>query len=201
TAAIFGISKWRSSRTTISPSVTTPAVAPAEWTLSYWITLQPFKDGKPVRNPFTLPAEAKSFAPDDRIRVNVLNPHSGYLYIINEGPATGAPEYNVVFPTPTANNGVSLLPSGQTVEIPKDSWLRFDTQQGAEKLWLVFSESLLPELESIKEFAGPRTGGLITDAALNKSIKVFLDTHSTTEPEIENSHGRTNLKVTGKLLV
>ena len=198
TAAIFGVNIWRSSRTTISPSATTPPVATAERTLSYWITLQPFKDGKAYR-PYDLPNEFK-FEAHDRIRVNVSSPQSGYLYILNEGPEAGAVEYNVVFPTPTANNGVSLLPAGQVVEIPKDSWLRFDTQKGVEKLWLVFSENWLPELESIKQFAGTKTGGLITDAALNKSIKAFLDAHSASDPVTER-RGHTTLKVTGKILV
>lgn len=198
TAAIFGVNMWRSSSTTTSPSVTTPPVATAERTLSYWITLQPFKDGKAYR-PYDLPSEFK-FEADDRIRVHVSSSQSGYLYILNEGPESEVTEYNVVFPTPTANNGVSLLPAGQIVDIPKDSWLRFDTQKGVEKLWLVFSENWLPELESIKQFAGTKTGGLITDAALNKSIKTFLDTHSNIDP-ISERRGRTTLKVTGQILV
>lgn len=199
TAAIFAVNIWRSSRKTISPSATTPPVATAERTLSYWITLQPFKDGKPTRSSYDLPNEFK-FEADDRIRVNVSSLQPGYLYILNEGPEVGVPEYNVVFPTPTANNGVSLLPAGQVVEIPKDSWLRFDTQKGVERLWLIFSEDSLPELESTKQFAGTKTGGLITDAALNKSIKSFLDAHSGSDPVTER-RGHTTLKVTGKILV
>ena len=200
TATIFAVNIWRRSRATISPPVTTPAAAPAERTLTYWITVQKFKNKKPHQDPFTLAGEI-NFETNYHIRVNVRSPQQGYLYILNEGPASGAPEYNVVFPTPTANNGASLVPASEMIQIPKDSWLRFDTQQGVEKLWLVFSESSLAELEPVKQFAGTQTGGLITDAALNKSIKFLLDTHSTHKPDVEKGESLTTLKTASNLLV
>jgi hypothetical protein len=199
TAAIFAVNIWRSSRSATSRSVTTPAVAPVERTLTYWITVQKFKDGNPYQDPFTLAGEI-NFEADYRIRVNVRSPQPGYLYILNEGPASGAPEYNIVFPTPTANNGSSLLPASDMVQIPQKSWLKFDTQQGVEKLWLVFSENPLPELDSLKQFASVETGGLITDPLRNKSIKDFLET-PTSNPKVEKGATLTTVKAAGQLLV
>ena len=199
TVAIFAVNIWRSSRRTNSPSVTTPAVAPVERTLTYWITVQKFKNKKPYQEPFTLAGEI-NFEADYRIRVNVRSPQQGYLYILNEGPASGAPEYNIVFPTPTANKGSSLLPSSEMLLIPEESWLKFDTQQGVEKLWLVFSENALPEFDSLKQFAGTETGGLITDPSRNKSIKDFLDSQ-TSKPEVEKGATLTTVKASGQLLV
>ncbi|HYV82824.1 MAG TPA: DUF4384 domain-containing protein, partial [Pyrinomonadaceae bacterium] len=199
-AAIFGINIWRSSHRTASPPVTTPQTAPAQRTLTYWLTVQKFKGNKPSQDPFTLAGEI-NFEANYRIRVNVRTTQSGYLYILNEGPASGSPEYNVVFPTPTANNGASLVPAGETVLIPKTSWLRFDTQQGVEKLWLVFSEDELTELEPVKQFASVQTGGLITDPALNKSIRDLLDKNSATKPAVEKGESLTTLKASGKLLI
>jgi len=198
-AAIFGVTLWKSSHKTTSPLVTTPE-APAERTLTYWITVQKFKNNNPYQDPFTLAGEI-NFEANYHIRVNVRSPQSGYLYILNEGPASGSPEYNVVFPTSTANNGASLVPAGETVVIPKTSWLRFDKQQGVEKLWLVFSEDVLTELEPVKQFASIETGGLITDPALNKSIKDLLDKHSSIKPEVEKGESLTTLKAGGKLLI
>jgi serine/threonine protein kinase len=200
TAAIIGINVWRSSQSRISPFVMTPAVAPAERTLTYWITVQKFKNKKPYEAPFTLAGEI-NFEANYQLRVNVRSPQPGYLYILNEGPTAGTPEYNVVFPTPTANNGSSLVPASEVIVIPKESWLRFDTQQGVEKLWLVFSEDSLPELESVKQFAGTKTGGLITDPALNKSIRDFLNAHSTTKPAVEKGESLTTLKASNHVLV
>jgi hypothetical protein len=162
--------------------------------------VQKFKNNNPYQDPFTLAGEI-NFEANYHIRVNVRSPQSGYLYILNEGPASGSPEYNVVFPTSTANNGASLVPAGETVVIPKTSWLRFDKQQGVEKLWLVFSEDVLTELEPVKQFASIETGGLITDPALNKSIKDLLDKHSSIKPEVEKGESLTTLKAGGKLLI
>jgi hypothetical protein len=200
TAAIFGLSKWRSSRAryVAEPSAIAPAT---ERTLTYWITVQKFRDKKPFQEPFTIPGEM-IFEEDYQIRLSFSSPQRGRLYILNEGPAaTTAPEFNVVFPSPTTNKGSSLIAAGQVTQIPEQSWLRFDAQQGTEKLWLVFSEDVVPELESLKEFAGPKTQGLITDPARNKVVQDFLKTHSETKPAVEKGERLTTLKTPGNLLV
>jgi serine/threonine protein kinase len=203
TAAIFGINKWRASRARSNVSAAQPvATAPViERTLTYWITVQKFRDKKPFRDPFTIPGEM-IFEEDYRIRLNFSSPQAGYLYILNEGPTeTSTPEYNVVFPSPTANKGSSLIAAGQVTVIPEPSWLEFDAQQGTEKLWLIFSEDAVAELESLKEFANRQTQGLITNPARNKAVQNFLDTHSAVKPVVEKGERLTTLKNPGKLLV
>ena len=202
TAGIFGISKWRSSRARTNVSVAPVAAVPVvERTLTYWITVQKFRDKKPFQDPFTIPGEM-IFEEDYQIRLSFSSPQKGYLYILNEGPtATSAPEYNVVFPSPTANNGSSVISAGQVAQVPEPSWLKFDAQQGTEKLWLVFSEDVVPELESLKEFANRKTQGLITDPARNKLVQTFLNTHSAISPAVEKGERLTTLKSPGKLLV
>ena len=203
TAAIFGVSKWRASRARSSAPVTPPtATAPvSERTLTYWITVQKFRDKKPFQVPFTIPREM-IFEEDYQIRLSFSSPQAGHLYILNEGPvATSAPEFNVVFPSSTANNGSSLINAGQVTQIPEQSWLKFDAQQGTEKLWLIFSEDVVPELESLKEFASRQTQGLITDPAANKVVQDFLNTHSESKPVIEKGERLTTLKSPGKLLI
>ena len=163
--------------------------------------MQKFRDKKPFQDPFTIPREM-IFEEDYQIRLSFSSPQKGYLYILNEGPvATSAPEFNVVFPSSTANKGSSLIAAGQLTQIPDRSWLKFDAQQGTEKLWLIFSEDVVPELESLKEFASPQTQGLITDPAANKVVQNFLNTHSETRPSVEPGERLTTLKSPGKLLV
>jgi hypothetical protein len=130
------------------------------------------------------------------------SPQAGHLYILNEGPTpSAAPEFNVVFPSSTANQGSSLIAAQQVTQIPGQSWLRFDAQQGTEKLWLVFSEDAVPELEAVKEFAGPQTQGLIADPARNKAVQQFLTTHSETKATVDKGERLTTLNSSGKLLV
>lgn len=73
----------------------------------------------------------------------------------------------MLFPSSTANDGLSYLAENQRVEIPQQSWFQFDAEQGTEKLWLVFSANAVPQLEAVKQFANPKDRGLINDAGMN----------------------------------
>ncbi len=202
TATIFGINMWRSARErakVVTPAAPVP-VTSGERTVTYWITVQKFKGGKPYQNPFPLAGEI-NFEPTYQIRVNVRSPQAGHLYILSEGPASTQPEFVVLFPSTTANEGSSLLTATQTVQIPEKSWFQFDQQQGTEKLWLVFSADPVPELESVKQYANRQTKGLIPNAAENKSVQNFLTEHSASKPDSERSERVTTLKTPGNLLV
>ena len=205
TIAIVAFSIWRSSRARPTVvDVTAPVASVAavpERVLTYWITVRKFREGK-YQNPFIVAGEI-NFEARDEIRVSVRSPQNGYLYVLNEGPPedTDEAKYVLVFPSPTANAGASLLTAGQEVLIPEKSWLRFDAQQGVERLWLVFTEEAVPELESVKELVNPRTRGRITDATRNKAIEDFLATHSTVKPALEKGDRLTTLKTPGKFLL
>ena len=200
TGTIFGINLWRSWRVR---SAIAPAAAPvAQRSLTYWITVQKFRGGKPFENPFTQPGEML-FEADYQIRVNIRSLQAGYLYVLNEGPSTASavPEFNAVFPSSTANKGSSFVNADQIVQIPEQSWLKFDRQEGTEKLWLVFSHDPLPDLERTREFAGRQTQGQVTDPSLNKSVQTFLTNHSDPKPEIEKGDTLTTVKSTGNIIV
>ncbi len=199
--AVFVINVWRSSR---ARPVASAAVAVAERSLSYWVTVQKYKDKKPYKDPFPLAADM-NFEPDYHIRLNVRSPQSGYLYILNEGPphGNGAPQFVVLFPSPTANKGSGLVPENREVQIPGESWITFDKEQGTERLWLVFSANPVGELDAVKAFANSKDGGLISDLALNTRVQEFLKTHSATKPTIGKSDEQkeTTLLIPGDVLV
>jgi len=201
TAAIFAVNIWRSSRQ--HPAVVTPVPASIEErTLTYWITVQKYKDGKPYQPPFPLAAEI-NFEASYQIRVHVSSPQTGHLYIFNEGPPTESKqtEFVVVFPSTTANNNSSLIDAGQVVQIPEKTWLEFDKQEGVETLWLVFSKDAVPELETARQYATPKTKNLISDAAQNRVVQNFLSTQSVSKPAYEKGKELSTLKIAGKLLV
>ncbi|HEX3248810.1 MAG TPA: protein kinase, partial [Pyrinomonadaceae bacterium] len=207
TAAIFGFNLWRRSRVqTYTIPITTTSAPPAAAavparTLTYWMTLQKFREGK-YQTPFTVAGEL-NFEPGDRVRLNVRSPQPGHLYILSEGPRKGSavPEFVFLFPSPTANKGSSLLAAEKAVQLPERTWWTFDKEQGVERLWLIFAEEAVPELENLKGFASTKTSGLVTDPVKNKSVEDLINTHSTTKPNAERGDEVTTVKSSDKVLV
>lgn len=201
TAGIFAVNMWRSARQRATVVTPVPATT-EERILTYWITVQKFKDGKRYEDPFPLANEI-NFEASYQIRVHVSSPQRGHLYIFNEGPPTKSAqtEFVVVFPSTTANNNSSLIDDGQVVQIPEKTWLQFDKQQGVETLWLVFSKDAVPELEAARQYATPKTKNLIADAGQNRVVENFLSSHSVPKPDYEKGKDLSTLKVSGKLLV
>jgi serine/threonine protein kinase len=202
TATILGINMWRSQKRTNITAASQPPAPVAERTLTYWITVQKFRNGQPYQKPFIQPGEM-IFEQDYQIRVHIRTPETGYLYIFNEGPPTASAttEYVVVFPSTTANNNSSLISAGQEVQVPQKTWLQFDQQQGVEKLWLVFSKDALAELESARQTASPESKNLITDVGQNKVVQDFLARNSARKPDVDKSTTLTTVKAPGNLLV
>jgi hypothetical protein len=189
------------------PNATGPApatVAAPERRLSYWMTVQKYRDGRPFENPFRLAGEI-NFEKDYRVKLNVGSPQSGYLYILNEGPSTseGSSSFVILFPSTTANDGLSRLAENQRIEIPEQSWFQFDSEQGTEKLWVIFSANAVPELEAVKQFATGKDQGLIKDARLNARVQEFLKAHSGARVAIEKDDElkQTSLRIPGTALV
>lgn len=194
---------WRNTRnpSAVPLDSTVPPAIPAR-TLTYSITVQKFRDGKPYQDPFELPGEI-NFEADYQIRLSIRSAQPGYLYVLNEGPPApdAATEYVIVFPSSTANNGVAFVGENQRVQIPEQSWLKFDKEQGVEKLWLVFAGAPVQKLEALKQYATVRTRGLITDPAQNASVKSFLDSFAGKQPTVEKSDTQTTLKTSQDVLV
>lgn len=202
-AGVLGFNAWRNSTRNVSVvAPVMPAAAAPERTLTYWITVQKFKDGNAYQDPFDISGEI-NFEADYQIRLSVRSPQAGYLYVLNEGPsrAGAATKYVVVFPSATANDGSGFVRADQRVQIPEETWLKFDKEQGVEKLWLVFSEHSIPDLDGIKVFASARTAGLITDAALNRAVNSFLISHAADKVTVERGEKHTLLKTPQNVLV
>ncbi len=199
--AIGGAMLWRRSG---SGPATTALVTPTQRTVSYWITVQKYRDGKPYQDPFRLRDDI-NFERDYRIRLHVTSSQSGRLYLLNESPAgtDQTPTFNVLFPSTTANQGSALLTENQQIQIPQESWFQFDAQQGTEKIWVVWAVKDVPEMEAIKGFANPRDRGVISSPGLRTTVNQFLKAHSTSTPAVERDQDKkeTVVKTKGEILV
>ncbi|HEY5073985.1 MAG TPA: serine/threonine-protein kinase [Pyrinomonadaceae bacterium] len=199
---IGGMMLWR--RATSTPVISNPAPA-VQRTISYWITVQKYRGGKPFQEPFRLRDDI-NFEKDYRIRLTLNCPESGRLYLLNEGPpAEGeeTPTFNLLFPSQTANNGSVLVKEKQQIQIPEQSWFQFDAEQGTEKIWLIWSEKDVPELEAVKGFANPKDRGAIASPGLRTAVDQFLKAHSSTAPSVERDQEKkeTVVRANGEILV
>ncbi len=203
-AGLIIAASWSRFRRSTGVGPTPASVVASERKLRYWMTVQKYRNGRPFEKPFRLAGEI-NFEKDYRVRLNVSSPQTGYLYILNEGPSgvEGASSFVVLFPSSTANDGLSYLAENQRVEIPQQSWITFDAEQGTEKLWLVFSANAVPELEAVKQFANRKDRGLINNAGLNTRVQEFLRGHSDAKATLEKDEElkQTSLRIAGPVLV
>jgi serine/threonine protein kinase len=200
-AGIFAVSIWRARRSgSAAPLSTTDPVVP-ERTVTYWITVQPFRNGK-YEQPYTLSGEV-NFEERDQIRVNLRSPQDGHFYIVNEAPRenSATSDYVVLFPSPKTNEGYSFIRANRELQFPDQTWLRFDEQQGVERLWLVFAEDPLPALEGLKGLVNVETRGHVTSDVQSKSIREFLEANSAVKLSVERSDTLTTIKGAAKILV
>ncbi|HSE24133.1 MAG TPA: serine/threonine-protein kinase [Pyrinomonadaceae bacterium] len=200
--ALAGWFVWNRSRSQ-SLVPTPPLVAPSR-DLTYSITLQKYRDNRAFEEPIQLAREIL-FERGYQLRLNLKSSQSGFLYVINEGPhqPNEAPEYVVLFPSPTSNRGSALLQENVNLQIPENSWFRLDSDKGTEKVWLIYAPNELSELEPVREFANPKTRGLIDNASVRDKVTSFLKSHSESKPIVEASDEKkeTTLRSRGDVLV
>jgi serine/threonine protein kinase len=207
-AAFAAISLWRvylSPQPIVRPEppplVVTPTIP--DRVLSYSITVQKYRDGKPYEAPFDL-AQEINFERDYRVRLNVSSPQAGYLYVINEGPPgpDGTSIYGVLFPRPRTNAGSPLLSANAPLQIP-EQWFQFDAMEGTEKLWFVWAEEAIPELEDLAAFVNPTDKGAITNPSRLGAVRELLSRHMADVVAVnrDETAKRTTVSGAGPLLV
>jgi hypothetical protein len=137
-----------------------------------------------------------------QIRFNIASPQTGYLYILNEGPALGSQQlsFNILYP---AQGQSAALGAGDSRQIPGRGWIVFDQQEGVEKLWMVWAERPVPELEAAKQFAQSQDQGAVQDPERATAVQRLLSSASAGAIVIERDEAgrRTIVRGRSKLLV
>lgn len=179
-----------------SPAASDPAVTKPSLSLNYSLTVQSYNDGR-YKNPFKLSGEML-FRNKDRVRLNIKSPQNGYLYILNESPKDeqGESSFNILFPSPTTNDGAARLLANQEIQIPQQSWFELDTKEGTELVWLVWSENAISELESAKRFANPSDRGKIKDAALIEFVESLLKKYQLNKENVARDDDKKESQIT-----
>lgn len=167
----------------------------SERSLAYSLTVQKMRDGKPFQDQFESSGQ-EIFENGWEFRINLSSPQDGYLYLLNEGPASGdATTYNVLFPESKTNGGSPRVTANQKLQT---AWMSFDDHQGTENFWLVWSASPVKELEAVTGAANDRDLGEIKDAAKAQTVRNFLKQHSSTKPEVTKDSAKKQSVVKAK---
>jgi serine/threonine-protein kinase len=171
-----------------------------ERSLAYSLTVQKMRDGKPFQDEFESSGK-EIFENGWKFRMKVENEPEGYLYLLNEGPASAnASTFNVLFPESKTNSGSPKVNANQKLQT---DWMRFDDNQGTEKFWLVWSASPVKELEAVRDAVNDRDLGEVKDAGKARAVRDFLAQHSSspTEATKDSAKKQTLVKGRGDLLV
>ena len=177
-----------------------PKNTAAERSLSYSLTVQKMRDGKPYQDQFDSSGQ-EIFENGWKFRMNLTSPLEGYLYLLNEGPASGdTTTYNVLFPEAKTNSGSPRVNANQKLQT---AWMRFDDHQGTEKFWIVWSSSPVKELEVVTDAVNDRDIGEIKDAAKARAVSDYLKAHSSLKPEVtkDSVNKQTSVKAKSDPLV
>jgi serine/threonine protein kinase len=172
------------------------AAAPAhpQQMLTYWLTVQKMRNGKPYEEPFESSGQ-EVFENGYGFRLNAAAPQPGYLYVFNEGAtASGDMSFTIIYPTPITNGGSATVEANQPIQT---NWNRFGGQAGTEEFWMVWSTTPVAELEAARDAAFKNEKGKITDAALLKTVREFLMKHSDPKPDVSKDRLKQQTMVRG----
>jgi serine/threonine protein kinase len=186
-----------------SPQTTSPSPVAPELTFNYSLTVRSDPEKYPNEAPYSIAGEVV-FRPNDQVHILLTSPQPGYLYIINESPATAGQDssFNTLFPTPTANKGSAQLAAGKTFRIPEhDLGFKVDEERGTEKLWLIWAAQEVTELEPLKKWINKQYAGEIKDPAEAKTVREFLAAHTTSKPQVTKDKTQTTVKINSDILV
>jgi serine/threonine protein kinase len=154
-----------------------------ERTLRFWVLAQKYVNKRPSGAPFKLFGSEMYFNSGDELQFYFASADPGYLYLLSPEQTAKGLQYNLLFPTPKANNASSSIGAGQTVATDRSF---FDAKTGEEKAWILWSESPVAELESeIARWKDANYLGEIRDEATIKRISELLEKGAKAELQVE----------------
>jgi serine/threonine protein kinase len=189
--AITGLAVWQGRRLG-SANPPAPAVASLpERNLSYSLTIQKYRDGKPYQTEFQSSGR-EIFEPQWRFKLNLTSPQGGFLYLLNQEPG-GA--YTLLFPLPSRKNGSAYIEANERLQT---QWYIFDDQPGTEMFRLVWAAQSVPELERFRELINPTYKGRISDPAQIQVVREFLEQHAASQFESIQDQQKRQTRVRGR---
>ena len=198
--AVAVLGTWYVIKSRTNETKNPPAPSGTERLLSYGLTVQKMRTGRPYQDMFESSGQ-EIFENGWKFRMHLNSPQPGYLYLLNEGPSSGgATTYNLLSAASSTNPNEQPVKANQKIET---AWMVFDEHQGTERFWIVWAAQPVPELDAVKGVINAKDKGEIGDADQAKAVKQFLEKHSSDKPEFQKDslNKQTNLKGKGDVLV
>lgn len=120
-----------------------PTPAPNH-TFTYFLTVQKMRNGKEYQEPYKSNGEEDIFESGDKFQLNITAPEPGYLYVFHEGSPENDAGFTMLFPRKDFNNGSAAIGANQLVQ---SEWITFRGPAGNENVWIVWSNSPVPQME------------------------------------------------------
>lgn len=195
--AVIAIASWalyqQKAPATVPPAATEQL---PERSFSYSLTVQKMRDGKVYQSPFQSSGR-DIYENGWRFWLNFNSQQSGYLYIINEGPATAAViKYTLLFPQLSGKNSPVEAETGKALRI---GFFQFDKHLGTERFLIVWAARPITELEEIKaSVLNDSDQGVITNAYQRDTVRALLASSDTTKVGISEDKVKKQISVTGR---
>ncbi len=194
TMVFFGLRYFKSESN--ERAGTNPPAEARERTLSHWALAQKYTGKKPVGEPVRLIGGEMYFHTGDELKLFVTSADAGHLYILSEEPTKNGIQYNLLFPTPKANDSASYIKAN--AEIATD-WTFFEGSAMTEKVWVIWSASPIDQLESeIEKWKSPRYLGEIKDTTTVTFIRTIIEENLNTKLQVEQDEANRRMVVKGK---
>jgi hypothetical protein len=162
-----------------------------EQSFTYSLTVQKMRDGKPDGGELEM-AGSEIYGNGWKFRFNVWPAQKGAFYLLNETVAAGAPEFNALFPTPQ-NGGTAAIAANQRLQT---RWYVFDKQPGVEKLWIIWSDKPVAELDQAFDAAAKQDGVLNSSQAA--TVQSYIARYDEDRVEVKPDKPRKQTVVKGK---
>ena len=175
----------------LRPKLGAEQVSKSVRSFSYWLTVQKVRDGRNYQEPFQS-SGAEVFQNGNKFRINVSSTETGYLYVLQEGlPEADGATLTMLYPTPSSSNA---FVSSQPVHT---NWNRFRGQPGTVSVWIIWSTSLVSELETAKNEAFENEKAVLANANSIRAVRELLTKYSESKPDSIKERSAPMIQVRG----
>lgn len=199
-AAFFLVSGFRSAgnSNTNQGDGLQPVDQGTERELSYYLMVQKMRGGKPFEAPFKSSGR-EVYESGYKFTLSFTADADGYMYLFNYGKdEQDQMVYQLLFPSPRANNGTSQIGKGQVITTVPGT---FTGGHGTEVMWMIWTKEKRDDLEAIAASAGK--AGVIENVNENSLLSFIREQYKPekTESSKDSDEQRTVVKARGDIVV